>query len=312
MYLQGFDRQFGMDADGNYRSSWLHGGEATGRLRRRVLHDIRQAKRLGGMLDRLTDVEQDVKLLEAHRIHTLHPLEAMVYQRSKRYLKEELEPASWLYRMFAVLVVVMVFLIAGGYSANYGLKKGQITNWTCFLTVCLCLLFELVVVTPLEAWFWYSHLPGLIVSRVGRDLDYAIQAPYKFTTFIPDGPACLVALERRETLAASILLSTLDPPFVNKPLKAVAEALAKKEEVSPANLLQWFRETHQLQQQMERSARTAFCGRVSLLGVGPLLFLPKPLQNILFELFIVLICGISILLVCSLCHLTAGRLPIIP
>ena len=165
----------------------------------------------------------------------------------------------------------------------------------------MCFLFELLVHSPLSASFWHSYLPGLVVKRVGKQLDYAILSPYKFTTFIPDGPACLMAMERREMMAASMILHDLDPPFANHEAKNLPVVLASHEDVSVSDLMSWFQEVHGIQQQMKRSPATlTLRERSSLFLLGPLLLLPQAMQDLAFELFVITASGCIIGLILSL------------
>jgi len=265
--------------------------------------DLKEARRLGALLERMTEMEQDLKLLEAHRLNTLHPLEAVIYRRSRRRVKSELEPVTWGKRLMAVVCVVLLMVGAIGYAVIYGMRKGRVTNRTCFWTCLVCLLFDWFIHCPLANTFFYYYLPSLIIKRIGKSLDHATRAPYKFTTFIADGPACYIALERRDIMSSSMILGNMDPPFVNKFAKVVPAVLVSQGQVDIPELMSWFEEVDDVQKTMTHSttaaatttttaAAAASLGQSFMLFLlGPLLLLPQPLQDVVFEFMVIAVFG---------------------
>jgi hypothetical protein len=110
----------------------------------------------------------------------------------------------------------------------------------------------------------------------------------RWGAFIADNPATLIALRRRDLLSSEMLLRCNDPALaerVNPPLREILEAADDDERDIGPDLKTWFRQMHQYQQEFASRgpAPTPLLSHVALFVWGPVLALPRSLQDLVVE-----------------------------
>jgi hypothetical protein len=123
--------------------------------------------------------EQELKLLESYRAGCLPPSERAIYDRNKVPLRPDLEPVTLGERLLGTVFVALVVALALAYTCYSSLRRGYVTNRTCFVTFLVGLAYEVVVVGPVSAALWHAYLPSLLTHKLGLDLSLAFTGPFR-------------------------------------------------------------------------------------------------------------------------------------
>jgi hypothetical protein len=130
-------------------------------------------------LGRMVRGEQELKLLESYRAWSLSPAERAIYDRNRVPLRPDLEPVTQGERILATVFVAVVVAAALAYTCYHSLRRGYVTNRTCFVTFLVGVAYEVAVAGSVSAALWHAYLPALLVHKLGLNLSLAFTGPFR-------------------------------------------------------------------------------------------------------------------------------------
>ena len=134
--------------------------------------------------------------------------ERRIYLRNQVELEtpEEPDPVSRLVKMTGWLLVVLINLFFAFYILLFGIQKGAKTTNAWFLSFVVGIIQDPMVNVPVLIIFYNVYLPLLIRNRIKARIDGASTTdPYTFSTLLPSGPACRVAMKHPEWASGALI-----------------------------------------------------------------------------------------------------------
>lgn len=281
------------------------GGSGAGRWRRQrrveanIRAMVRRAQHLEAALSQMEEAQQELALLQAQRLQYLSgPLERAVYRRNHPSAGgSQGPPVSPQLKACCWGLVACMGLCCAAYVCLFSLRHGTVARLSLLASLGAGLAYQLLVFESLRALLHHALLPGLLLHRFSpHTIDGGAEGrPYRFTTFIADSPALLVALRRRDLRASALLLRALAPAVEGGgPRYLLMQAKAASAEEDPrvrqeqlavvaSETEHWFRQVSAAQQHQQqqglRGGGWVFSShplsRDLLLLCSPLLLLPS-------------------------------------
>jgi hypothetical protein len=82
-------------------------------------------------------------------------------------------------RLLATVFVAVVVALALAYTCYSSLRRGYVTNRTCFVTFLVGVAYEVAVAGTVSAALWHAYLPALLAHKLGLDLSLAFTGPFR-------------------------------------------------------------------------------------------------------------------------------------
>jgi len=142
----------------------------------------------------------------------LNNTERRIYLRNKVELdnSEEPEPVSHVIKMTGWLLIVLINIFFAFYILLFGIQKGAKTTNAWFLSFVVGIVQDPMVNVPVLIIFYNVYLPLLIRNRMKARIEGALNAdPYSFSTLLPTGPACRVAMKHPEWACGGLISPTV-------------------------------------------------------------------------------------------------------